>query len=69
MVLISGAGIGRLPNFCVADAVADGLLVRLLPEYRDDTVDVHVVYSSHRSLSAKVRVFTDALVEHLNRTA
>ena len=68
-VLIGGAGIGRLPNFYAADAVAGGTLVRLLPEYQDDVVDVHALYPSHRSLSAKVRVFIDALAEHLNRKA
>jgi len=40
-----------------------------LPEYQDDSVDVRALYPSHRSLSAKVRVFIDALAEHLNRTA
>ena len=68
-VLIGGAGIGRLPDFHAADAVAAGALVRLLPEYRDDAVDVHALYPSHRSLSAKVRVFIDALAEHLSQTA
>ena len=64
-VLIGGAGIGRLPEFYAADAVTDGTLVRLLPKYEDDSVDVHALYPSHRSLSAKVRVFIDALAEHL----
>ncbi len=68
-VLIGGAGIGRLPDFHAADAVANGFLVRLLPEHQDDSVDVHAVYPSHRSLSAKVRVFIDMLAEHLSRTA
>ena len=68
-VLIGGAGIGRLPDFYAADAIADGTLVRLLPEHQDDSVDVHALYPSHRSLSAKVRVFIDALSSHLNRTA
>ena len=67
-VMIGGAGIGRLPDFHAADAIGDGTLVRLLPEYQDDSVDVHALYPSHRSLSAKVRVFIDALAEHLNRT-
>ena len=67
-VLIGGAGIGRLPEFYAADAVTAGTLVRLFPEYQDDAVEVHALYPSHRSLSAKVRVFIDALVEHLNQT-
>jgi DNA-binding transcriptional LysR family regulator len=67
-LLIGGAGIGRLPDFHAADAVADGTLVRLLPDCDDESVEVHALYPSHRSLSAKVRVFIDALAEHLNRT-
>ena len=68
-VLVGGAGVGRLPDFYAAEAVARGTLVRLLPEHQFDSVDVHALYPSHRSLSAKVRVFIDALAGHLNRTA
>ena len=68
-VLIGGAGVGRLPDFYAAEAVANGTLVRLLPAYQHGSVDVHALYPSHRSLSAKVRVFINALAEHLNRTA
>lgn len=66
-VLIGAAGIGRLPDFAAADAIADGTLVRLFPDYEEDAVDVHALYPSHRSLSAKVRVFIDALADHLRR--
>ena len=68
-VLIGGAGIGRLPEFAAADAIADGTLVRLFAEYEEDAVEVHALYPSHRSLSAKVRVFIDTLAEHLRGTA
>lgn len=64
-MLIGGAGIGWLPDFHAADAIADGTLVRVLPDHDGDTVDAHALYPSHRSLSAKVRVFVDALVAHL----
>ena len=64
-MLIAGAGIGRLPDFHAADALGDGSLVRVLPHLEGDFVDAHALYPSHRSLSAKVRVFIDALVEHL----
>lgn len=40
-----------------------------LPDYRDDTSDVHALYPGHRSLSAEVRGFIHALAEHLSRTA
>jgi len=68
-LLLGGAGIGRLPDYLAADALARGTLVRVLPECEGDTVDAHALYPSHRSLSAKVRVFVDALVVHLKKIA
>lgn len=66
-MLIDGAGIGRLPDFYAADALEAGTLVRVLPEWAGDRVEAHALYPSHRSLSAKVRVFIDAMVEHMAR--
>ena len=62
-MLLAGAGIGILPDFHAADAISAGTLVRVLPDHEHRSVDVHALYPSHRSLSAKVRVFIDALVE------
>jgi DNA-binding transcriptional LysR family regulator len=64
-ILIGGAGIGWLPSFEARDALASGLLVRLLPDHEADPLDVNALFSSHSSLSAKLRVFLDALVTHL----
>ena len=64
-VLLGGAGIGQLPEYHARDAIADGTLVRLLADHEGERVDVHALYPRHRSLSAKVRVFVDAVVEHL----
>jgi DNA-binding transcriptional LysR family regulator len=64
-MLIAGVGIARLPEFLAADALANGTLVRVLPHLEGDTVEAHALYPSRRSLSAKVRVFIDALVAHL----
>ena len=61
-MLIAGAGIGILPDFHAVDLIAAGALERVLPDHRHRAVDVHALYPSHRSLSAKVRVFIDALV-------
>lgn len=68
-VLVDGGGVGRLPDFLAAPAVARGELVRLLPRLVSDTVDVHVMYTSRRSLAAKSRVFIEALLEHLSQRA
>jgi DNA-binding transcriptional LysR family regulator len=66
VVLIGGAGIGRLPDFMARSAIARGELVRVLAEVEPGSVEVHALYPSHRSLSAKVRVFIDALVAHMD---
>jgi DNA-binding transcriptional LysR family regulator len=66
-MLIGRAGVGWLPNFHAVDAIANGSLVRLLPEWSSGAVEAHALYPSHRSLSAKVRVFIDALIDHLSR--
>jgi DNA-binding transcriptional LysR family regulator len=67
-MVIAGAGIGLIPDFHAADAVARGALVRLFPELKGRSLDAHALYPSHRSLSAKVRVFIDALAAYLGTT-
>ena len=66
-MLLGHAGIGMLPDFHAAGDVAAGTLVRVLPGYDCGSVDAHALYPSHRSLSAKVRVFIDDLVETLRQ--
>ena len=65
IMLEGGAGIGRLPDFIAADAIAKGDLARVLPDIAPDMIEVHALYPSHRSLSAKVRAFLDMLAGHL----
>ena len=64
-LLVGGAGIGRLPDFIARDAVIRGDLIRLFPMTKGEVFGVHALYTSHRSLSAKVRVFIDALIEYI----
>ena len=40
-------------------------MVRVLPDHPAETVDIHALSASHRTLSTKVRAVIDALVEHL----
>lgn len=61
ILVAKGLGIARLPDFLVAPLIDRGELIRLLPEYQTETVEVHAVYPAHRSLSAKVKLFIDAL--------
>jgi DNA-binding transcriptional LysR family regulator len=64
-VLIGGFGIGRIPDYLASPAIKRGELLRVLPNHRAPKIEIHALYPSHRSLSAKVRVFIDALVEHM----
>jgi DNA-binding transcriptional LysR family regulator len=42
--------------------------MRILTGLEPHRVEAHALYPSHRSLSAKVRVFIDTLVAHLATT-
>lgn len=66
IVLIAGGGIGMLPDYVAQPAIAQGRLVRVFADVEPFAVEVHALYPDHRSLSAKVRVFIDALASHLN---
>lgn len=67
-MILGDAGIARLPDFLARRAVAEGTLTRVLPDWRGDLFDIHAVYASHRSLTAKMRIFIDALVAHIADT-
>lgn len=69
VLLAGGAGIGRLPDFLARPLIESGQLTRLLTGFEPESVEAFAVYPAHRSLSAKVRVFVDALVSHLIATS
>jgi DNA-binding transcriptional LysR family regulator len=58
---VSGLGLVYEPCFLVAEALADGTLVRVLPACCGMSGDIWAVYPTRRHLSVKVRLF----VEHL----
>ncbi len=59
---VGGAGIAFLPTFICGDALRDGRLVRVLPDWADVEGAVNVICPPGRSLLPKVRVFIDDLV-------
>jgi DNA-binding transcriptional LysR family regulator len=67
-IVLAGAGIGRLPDFLARPYVQSGQLVRLLPAWRSETVAVNALYARNRSVSAKVKLFIDALQAHVRST-
>lgn len=68
VLAVGGAGIARLPDFIARDAIAAGLLVRILPQIQQDRVDVHALYTSRRALPLRAKVFIEALLAHLRAT-
>jgi DNA-binding transcriptional LysR family regulator len=60
----AGAGIALLPSFLVGPDLADGTLVRILPEVSSRPLDVYVVFPRSAQSTAKVRAFLDVLYEH-----
>jgi len=64
-VVLGGAGVGRLPDFLARPHLQSGHLVRLLPGWHSDGIPVNAQYARNRSVSSKVRLFIDALQEHM----
>lgn len=59
---LAGIGVARLSTYLVGKDLRDGRLVRVLPNYEDNTSDIYAVYAAGRNLAPKVRVFIDHLV-------
>jgi DNA-binding transcriptional LysR family regulator len=60
---LRGAGIAVLPAFFCGQALRAGLLAPVLEGWALGRSDIHVVYPGSRHLSARVRLFVDALIE------
>ncbi|MGO7367589.1 LysR family transcriptional regulator [Rhizobium ruizarguesonis] len=60
---VNGRAITLAPSFLVSDDLAEGRLVRLLPEYRGVEFAINAVYPNRSHLPSKVRLFIDLLAE------
>jgi len=60
---VAGIGLWLTAPFMVADLLASGALVPVLPGYRTQELEINALYLHRRHLSAKVRAFIDRLVE------
>ncbi|HEX3773817.1 MAG TPA: LysR family transcriptional regulator [Polyangiaceae bacterium] len=60
---LRGAGIAVLPAFFCVEALRAGLLTQVLEGWSLGRSDIHVVYPGSRHLSARVRLFVDALID------
>jgi DNA-binding transcriptional LysR family regulator len=59
----AGGGIGSFPFGMVANDVAAGTLVPVLPDWRYEPLPVHLLTASRRLMPAKTRAFIDHLFE------
>jgi DNA-binding transcriptional LysR family regulator len=57
----AGMGIGPLAVYSVIDDIREGRLVRILPEYRLQKLNVYAVYPSRQYIDAKITTFLDHL--------
>jgi len=65
----AGRGIARMLSYQVADELARGDLVRLLPEFEAAPLPVQLVVSSARHMAPKLRAFLDHATETLGGLA
>jgi LysR family transcriptional regulator for bpeEF and oprC len=60
---VAGLGIVQMPLFMATAEIAEGTLLRILPEVDIETVPLHILYLQNRHLSTKVRAFVEWVAE------
>ncbi len=63
--VLEGMGIGMLPLYSAISGLRDGSLVRVLPAYTLQSMNVYALYPSRKFLDAKTRTWVAFLREHL----
>lgn len=69
MAALAGLGVAVLPNIAVSEALKTGALRRILADQQLPQRVLQVIYPPSRQLSAKVRLFTDFLIERFAASA
>ena len=62
-----GLGIAQMPRFHIADDLARGSLVALLPDNPPPSAPVSLMYAQNRQLTPRVRAFSDWLAQEFRR--
>jgi LysR family transcriptional regulator, regulator for bpeEF and oprC len=63
--ILTGMGIGLLPNFFCVKALQDKALVRLLPDWQAEPVPFNAIFPTTKARAPKVKVFLQFLEEAL----
>jgi len=64
---IAGGGIAMTPKFIVDDAIENGQLQQILPEYTTLEFGLFAIYPHRKYIAKKVRCFIDFLLEEFSR--
>ena len=65
-VALVGGGVALMSDFMVADQLANGSLVRVLPAWQTRPTDVHAVFAARQNLPPRLALFLDHLVKAFN---
>lgn len=65
---LAGMGLAGLPTFVTEQALTDGRLQRVLPEWRGVTLSLYAAMPTRKNVPARTRVFVDFLVETFGGT-
>ncbi|AGS21038.1 LysR family transcriptional regulator [Rhizobium etli] len=60
---LNGRGLFLAPSFVVFDDIAEGRLIRIMPDYKPVEFTINAVYPNRSHLPTKVRLFIDLLAE------
>jgi DNA-binding transcriptional LysR family regulator len=60
---LNGIGVAGLPTFIAAEALRDGRLVRVLPDWHGGTLQLYAAMPTRKHVPTRTRVFMDFLVE------
>jgi DNA-binding transcriptional LysR family regulator len=63
--VIAGAGIAAIPFILGKPAVAEGSLIRVLPDWQTPRKAMYFVYPSAQSVTARLRAFIDHLLAYI----
>ena len=60
---VKGVGLAMLPTFIVGAELQSGRLMSVLPDYQASSLEICLLYSPNRHLSARIRLFVDFFYE------
>ena len=65
---LRGAGIALLPTYLVSADLREDLLVRVLPDYEPEALDIHAMYLSRQHQPPLLRLMLDHLAEQFGQS-